>query len=1186
MAPPLAALGRGLGRLLYRLANTVIVLPLAAAGPLQASLLACNLVLLSIATRRLRRAQFAATVRAVQQMDAESIAFLLRRQLPLWIKFADWERGEHLQSFVTLAWPTFNRMICSIIKREVEERLGSHGEFGRVSFARLSFGRQPPVVTAVKGVPLRDGETLAMVIDMDVRWAGEPDVVMQLSGIPGTAVAVRTCQVSGMLRIVLSPIEEELPFVTGITLSLLDRPYLDFDIRVLGGDVMSLPALGSWLRSSVASIIQERLVWPENLGWRWGPSWDRQQAAQAASSGGRALLAPEQQRRRQLPPPLGVLVVDVVGAELEPRRSTFLGRLKPVSSRLSLLLPAALAVAPELGAHAVSGPAAAWAVLQKGLTTVQASTCRPRWGQSFAFVVNSRHQVLHLLLSHKRSGVLAKGMVQALGADVPLGSTEVAVADILGEAAAQEEWTVQQMLLEAAKLEVSAAAARAVEAAAGPPDSEGEDGYASPAADDDAASFVSASPGSTRSGSSLALAFAAAAAAAAHSSAGASSDDEVESGGAGAGRARRRRQAAAASFLSHQSWKRADTPPPRSLSLLLDRSGSSAGHGGAQWEAAWRQARGPGATSRLQPGGGQHNPLLTPPPPEHAPSWRRSVTRSPSPDRRLGHGPLEALLDPAALMRLQMEQRKPEPKWLAEEGVEVEVASANVLTLAGLLAQAAEPTVPGGPDSPQGSAASEDDDGWLGRLQRHILGQGEAEGEGDEFAPSQAPLAGKLRLRLTWQPVEAEPLPEPLFDPSSTAQQQGQGQQRPGHQRGDSEGQESATAAAAARRGQLGSAPAGHSHPLATPPHSARPSLQLPRDAGGSGGAAEPPKPGQGTVPPSAAGSPDAPPTRQGSMSLLAAAAAPAAAAAVAATVSQPGVLAVRVAHTKLEYGTDLSYPVLAVSIDRRPPDPAAAAGAALLGASPSKPAAAAAAAAAALTAAAGSSPAGLLSAQGPGASTASLASMTGSEAAAAAAAAAGQQGVQGLPPAQQAQQAQQERQRWISMEATPGSRMGLLHWGQVFYIPTSLCEADCQEGRVLVELGEVASATRFNLFGPALYSLDASDSFAEDVKVAAAAAVPLQGLLRQRRLGGSWRLKEATAAVAEADRLDLGRASVQLAWFPLQQPRQVAVEAAAAVGPGAGAAEHTAATLPATEAPLHGGSDAAAAGSKGGRRR
>ena len=49
----------------------------------------------------------------------------------------------------------------------------------------------------------------------------------------------------------------------------------------------------------------------------------------------------QRKRRRQLPPPLGLLLVEVAGATLEHRRSTFLGRLKPVSSRVSLLLPAA-----------------------------------------------------------------------------------------------------------------------------------------------------------------------------------------------------------------------------------------------------------------------------------------------------------------------------------------------------------------------------------------------------------------------------------------------------------------------------------------------------------------------------------------------------------------------------------------------------------------------------------------------------------------------------------------------------------------------------------------------------------------------------------------------------------------------------------------------------------------------------
>ena len=63
------------------------------------------------------------------------------------------------------------------------------------------------------------------------------------------------------------------------------------------------------------------------------------------------------------------------------RRSTFLGRLKPVSSRVSLLLPAAPALFSEgMGGHAISaGAAAARAVLQKGLTSVQVIYWEQQW---------------------------------------------------------------------------------------------------------------------------------------------------------------------------------------------------------------------------------------------------------------------------------------------------------------------------------------------------------------------------------------------------------------------------------------------------------------------------------------------------------------------------------------------------------------------------------------------------------------------------------------------------------------------------------------------------------------------------------------------------------------------------------------------------------------------------------------
>ena len=77
---------------------------------------------------------------------------------------------------------------------------------------------------------------------------------------PPTCLSVATClpclssasQVAGMLRLVLSPIEEELPFLTGLQLSLLERPYLDFDIRWVAGWLAGW--LDGWMAGWLAAV--------------------------------------------------------------------------------------------------------------------------------------------------------------------------------------------------------------------------------------------------------------------------------------------------------------------------------------------------------------------------------------------------------------------------------------------------------------------------------------------------------------------------------------------------------------------------------------------------------------------------------------------------------------------------------------------------------------------------------------------------------------------------------------------------------------------------------------------------------------------------------------------------------------------------------------------------------------------
>ena len=62
---------------------------------------------------------------------------------------------------------------------------------------------------------------------------------------------LHTFQIACVLRVSLAPVLDDLPFIGGIGLSILDQPYLDFDLR--SGLVPSLG--GILLVSKLASPV-------------------------------------------------------------------------------------------------------------------------------------------------------------------------------------------------------------------------------------------------------------------------------------------------------------------------------------------------------------------------------------------------------------------------------------------------------------------------------------------------------------------------------------------------------------------------------------------------------------------------------------------------------------------------------------------------------------------------------------------------------------------------------------------------------------------------------------------------------------------------------------------------------------------------------------------------------------------
>lgn len=365
------------------------------------------------AVRVHERARFAATVRLVKDLRSEDDIRFLLGCLPPWVTAPEWERGETVQVLIGLLWPAINSTVCSLLKRELEERIQENSDFGHITFSRLSFGKHPPAVVGIKAVPLHGEDLLAMVVDLDVRWAGEPDVVLHLTKLRGASLGLSGVQLSAIVRLVFSPITENPPFLSRMTVSFLQRPYVDFSVRALGGpDLMTLPAISTWLRSVVLNLADRAIVWPKEVGVPLVPPSHNNRDDDASSLGG-----------PPLPPPLGVLTVKVVTANIQPRRSTFLGRIKLPNPRVALLMPPTL----------TSGETVEAGVIQAGLTGVKHKTLHPSWQQEFYFVISDMSQSLCLLLSHRRT--------ELLFTDMPLGITELGAGQLLRAASPREDYS-------------------------------------------------------------------------------------------------------------------------------------------------------------------------------------------------------------------------------------------------------------------------------------------------------------------------------------------------------------------------------------------------------------------------------------------------------------------------------------------------------------------------------------------------------------------------------------------------------------------------------------------------------------------------------------------------------------------------------------------------------------------------
>ncbi|KAL6543463.1 hypothetical protein OROHE_010085 [Orobanche hederae] len=131
--------------------------------------------------------------------------------------------------------------ICNRIRSTAEPILADYiGQYNikAIEFKNLSLGNIPPTVHVLKS-PRRMRE---LMMEPAVRWAGNPNIMV--------AVTISSVKVT-------------------IQVSLLEKPHIDFRVKVLGGDMMSIPGLYRYVQERIKEEVASLCLWPNLLTYRF-----------------------------------------------------------------------------------------------------------------------------------------------------------------------------------------------------------------------------------------------------------------------------------------------------------------------------------------------------------------------------------------------------------------------------------------------------------------------------------------------------------------------------------------------------------------------------------------------------------------------------------------------------------------------------------------------------------------------------------------------------------------------------------------------------------------------------------------------------------------------------------------------------------------------------------------------------
>ncbi|XP_073106442.1 synaptotagmin-2 isoform X4 [Elaeis guineensis] len=191
-----------------------------------------------------------------------------------------------------------------------------------------------------------------LIVEPSLKWAGNPNVTVLVKAFGLKAsIQVVDLQIFASPRITLKPLVPSFPCFAKILVSLMEKPHVDFGLKLIGADLMAIPGLYRFVQETIKNQVANMYMWPRRLEV--------------------PIMDPSKAEKR----PVGILYVKVVRAH-SLRRKDILGKSDPyVKLRLTE------------------------EKLPSKKTTVKHANLNPEWNEEFKLVVKDPEtQALELIV--------------------------------------------------------------------------------------------------------------------------------------------------------------------------------------------------------------------------------------------------------------------------------------------------------------------------------------------------------------------------------------------------------------------------------------------------------------------------------------------------------------------------------------------------------------------------------------------------------------------------------------------------------------------------------------------------------------------------------------------------------------------------------------------------------------------